>query len=212
MALSHDIQRVHDFFAPAAQADVKVAYKPRPEETALLVIDAQRMFCDPSLARGTRTTKKICQRIQSIAPAFRKAGIAVYAVYTGHKNQILIPPLHFYGFMPEKGDVLVPKNHNSAFQGSDLMKALKKNGHKNLLACGFNLRACVEETVTDGLANGFNICVLRDLSGNDKPNTKVENSKGAALRRMRAEGAVVATSADVLRLFKSKPRKPEHKK
>lgn len=178
-------------------------------KTALVVIDAQRLYGDPRLGRGTRATRTTSKRIQSASQAFRKAGLPVYAVYySPTREPVLPPPFHFYEFTPQRSDILVPKNASSAFEGSDIAKRLKRNGHSRILVCGFNLRACVEFTAIDAVLHGIDVCLLRDLCANDKPNLKIERDKRPALRRMKEAGIRITTAHAALKaIAKNKRRK-----
>ncbi|HTK84160.1 MAG TPA: isochorismatase family cysteine hydrolase, partial [Patescibacteria group bacterium] len=141
-------------------------------ELAVLVIDVQQEFCDPSHRerRGNRRTVKISDRIASMMPAFRAAGIPVYAIYFDSSKRLRVRDVDWYKFRPEAGDICVAKNADSAFDGSDIKKILERNGHKTLLACGFNRSACVGKTVVDASIEGFNVLLLSDLVGNDNNN------------------------------------------
>lgn len=165
------LRRVLDFFRPENLAKQTIRYE---GDTALLVIDVQKEFCaEPDLLdralfnmrRGNQETKDVSARIQSLVPEFRKAGIPVYAVYfdLGGKP-------HFYNFKPVRGDVVLSKNNDSAFDRTDLKEILAEHGRKNLLTCGFNLNACVYQTAMDAVKEGFNVSLLRDLCGNDAVN------------------------------------------
>lgn len=200
--LGEKFRTVRGYIRPArAAVQVQTPLPDTPEETALLVIDVQSNFCDPRHKRGTGKTHRVAGRIARLAPQFRAAGVRIYAVYyTPMPDGTMIDPFHFHQFTPDSGDVLVPKATDSVFAGSDIAATLRRNGHKNLLACGFNLRACVRDSVMDGLKRGFNICVLDDLTANDRANADgAKHDKIPARLELARHGARFAQSDSVLK-------------
>src|SRR5688500_16544059 len=109
-------------------------------DTVVLVIDVQKQFCDPK-TRGNKRTEKASERISAIIPAFREAGLPVYAVYFS-TERLKAHQIDFYKFKPDRQDILVAKNSESACRGSNIHEILKKNNIKTILACGFNINAC----------------------------------------------------------------------
>jgi nicotinamidase-related amidase len=142
----------------------------KPEETALLVIDVQKKFCEPWIMRGTEKTDAIAKKIARLAPAFRKAGIKIYALRVdGGSSQLESPDAYdFHHFSPNAEDTVITKPGSSGFDKTDLKEILIQSGKKNVLVCGFNLTACVYSTAADGGALGFKVSVILDLSGNDR--------------------------------------------
>lgn len=203
------LEKVLTFMRPESLAQQTLKYT---GEVALLVIDVQDEFCDPSWdrgtidfqdpfcepnrCRGTKDTKKIATRIQSAIPPFRAAGIPVYAIYSSPDKKKDIADIGFYKFIPAAHDVLVRKNRNSAFDGSNIEDILKKDQRKLLLACGFNLNACVQETLMDARRVGFEVCLLRDLTGNDVINNP--DHTPVHLKAMRERGVTIENSDTVL--------------
>ena len=197
--LRQQLDKVFTFFKPENLAAQTIKYE---GEVALLVIDVQKEYCDPQGSRGTAETAEISKRIQSLAPEFRKAGIPVYAVYFSRKEKKDASEIDFYEFTPQPDDVLVAKNRNSAFEGSNIKELLEKDKKKLLLICGFNLNACVRSTVLDARKAGFEVCLLRDLTGNDNNNS----SRWAEdhLADMRDKGVTIEQSEKVLELVHAK--------
>ncbi len=175
--------------------------KLNPKETAFLVIDVQKKFCDPKGEQGTKRTEEIATRIQSIAPAFRHAGLPVFAIYFSNFDFDPKPSLEdagFYKFKPAKKDKIVPKVMTDAFTSSDIIEQLEKAKIKNLIVSGFNTRACVYATVCSALAYAFNVIVLDDLTGSGK---KTERYRDARVHKhlMKNKGAQIRRSASVLK-------------
>ncbi len=164
---------------------------------ALLVIDVQREFCDPRHPerRGNAETVRISNRIAMTVPKFRSAGIPVYAIY--YDETLLLEPhqVDWFKFRPAPGDILVPKNRNSAFEGSPIKEILEKNGYRTLLTCGFNRSSCVYATARDARKAGFDVLLLSDLTGNDNTPHSLARLDFKYLAR---KGAAIADSATVL--------------
>lgn len=136
-----------------------------PARCALLVIDVQKVFCDanPSDAQvyGTRETESCAQAIASIAPVFREAGAQIYAIH--HEQDGL--QLDFHHFEPDRTrDICVAKDTMSAFRSSNIKKLLNENGQDYLLACGFYLSACVQNTAIDAKKHNYHATLLADLT------------------------------------------------
>lgn len=162
------LKKTFAFFAPANIARTNIRYSPVAGDTALLLIDVQKEFCDPKGRRGTAETREICERIQRLTPAFRNAGVPAYSVYMA-----FIPVLNragYYLYRPEKDDVQIRKSTDSAFASSKIDRILKADGRRHLLVCGFNLNACVYKTVVDACNAGYRVVILEDLTGNDRLN------------------------------------------
>lgn len=112
-----------------------------------------------------------------------------------------ISEIDFYNFIPESDDVLIPKSANSAFKEHHVENSLKDNKRKLLLTCGFNLNACVKSTVIDARERGFNVCLLRDLTGNG--NDDDSSDKATHLEEIEQEGVMVKQSREVLEHFRA---------
>ena len=192
------LEKVINFFHPDHLSSLLLKYEGK---AALLVIDVQKEFCDPKGRRGNRTTAKVSRRIQSLTPEFRKAGIPVYAVYFSYKKRQKAADIDFYEFTPHPDDTLIRKDRDSAFKGSKIKEILKKDKKNLLLTCGFNLNACVRDTVIDANKEGFDVCLLSDLTGND--NTNDAHTKMEMLRELRKKGISVAKSGNVLKKLPS---------
>jgi len=203
MSLIQQLKRVAEFLSPSLLAKTDLHYSPADGDIelastsnlALLVIDVQKEFCDPHGERGNKQTAEVSRRIGSLVPEFRKAGIPVYMVYFSYDEK-KANEIDFYEVTPDKDDILVAKNRDSAFKGSNIETLLQKAGHRKLLTCGFNLNACVYSTVLDARSNGFQVTLLRDLVGNDKRNDNRYTS--GCVREMREKGIEFTRSREVL--------------
>lgn len=165
---------------------------------ALLVVDLQSGFCDSEYF-GSRETELAAERTASLLPHFRRAGIPVYLIHFGQENGYP----GFYKIEPMPSDIIVSKNHESAFQGSDIDRQLRGNGHNILLVCGVYRECCIENTVCDALGKNYDVYLLSDLTGDIQPCKPAETE----LSFLRSKGAIITTSDDILRTI-SKVRWP----
>lgn len=189
------LKSVFDFLHPATLSRTPITLDPSKGDLALLLIDVQKEFADPAQERGNHETRQVSRRINSLIPAFRAAGLPAYVVYFDEDNR-KPEDIDFYLFRPSAGDKLIAKDDDSAFRGSDIKSILRRDKRKTLLACGFNLNACVYKTVMDARSNGFNVVLLRDLTGNDKENDNSDTDE--RLKRMQKKGVKVMNSLDLL--------------
>ncbi len=190
------LAKAREFFTPASLEKTPIKYEPQPGELALLVIDVQEEFCDPKQGRGNSETTEVSKRIKSLIPEFRKAGVPTYVIYFSYQEK-KPHEIDFYMFSPDKQDVLIAKNADSAFEGSDIRKVLDEHKRTTLLACGFNLNACVYSTVMDARRNGFDVCVMRDLTGNDNCNDRTTTEEKVS--KMKKEGITFSDSETILK-------------
>ena len=189
------LKNVFDFFRPEVQANTKVSLDPAKGDVALLVIDVQKEYADPAQGRGNRETRQVTRRINSLIPAFRAAGLPAYVVYFSDYEK-KPEEIDFYIFRPNPEDKLIAKDEDSAFRGSDIKKILKGDKRKTLLTCGFNLNACVFKTVMDARDNGFEVVLLRDLTGNDNDNDRTKTDE--QIEKMKKRGVKFVNSIDLL--------------
>jgi len=195
--LAQRVAETHAFFDPKNLADLILQYN---GEVALLVIDVQKQFCDPDdwMGNGSEETVQVSERVKDLTPAFRKAGIPVYAVHFG-KPEKDASAIDFYKFIPEPGDTLVAKNMRSAFLGGNIREILDRDHRKLLLTCGVYLNQCVRETVEDAVDQGFDVCLLRDMTGDYKGDADNTDQNLTAMTR---KGIAVLQSGQVLEALK----------
>lgn len=168
----------------------------RVDDVALLLIDVQKGFADPNGARGTDSTDMIAQRIASIIPEFRRAGIPIYVVAMKEEKVTHPSVADFYRFTPDSTrDVMLTKTTDSPFASGKTAARLKQDGRKLLLVAGFNASACLRDAVEDALRAGYDVCILSDLIGNDKLQT---TSVADALSVMSDQGALIKSAQTVL--------------
>lgn len=125
-------------------------------DTALLLIDVQKgvHVLDHWGGPTGRMNNPGCEdRLRALLDAFRAAGRQV--AFTRHDSREPDSPLKFSlptgdqldGLDPAPGDIVVEKNVNSGFIGTDLDARLKAAGIRRLVVAGYFTNFCVETTV-----------------------------------------------------------------
>lgn len=188
------IQTLADFFG-TGKIDFSLA---NPGDFVHVMIDVQREFCDPGYgSRGTGETDRIAGHIADVAAAFRSACVPTYMVYFSYSENIGPETAGggFHRVRPVSGDILVGKWDDSAFASSDIKKIFQRNAVKGLIVSGFNLNACVRETVTDACDEGYAVIVMEDCVGNDGWNC---GDRYERIKEMESKGAKFMPSGTVL--------------
>ena len=126
------------------------------KETGLLLIDVQQgvnvleHWGGPT---GRRNNPGCDDEIGSLIKAFRREGLKLF--YTQHDSREAASPLKLSlptgewlpGLEPAEGDVVVRKDVNSAFVGTDMELRLRQHGVSRLVVCGYFTNFCVETSV-----------------------------------------------------------------
>lgn len=161
-------------------------------DTALLVIDVQDEFCNPIREKGTRFTHNTAQRIANMIEEFRAEGVRIYSFYYRLPHEKGIDP---YLYEPQGKDMVFRKTCDSAFQGTSIERLMNDANVKTVITCGFNLSACVYETVLDARKCKFDTIVVSDLVADGQG---VERTSVTAVREMKKEGAKFEYSKHIL--------------
>lgn len=184
----------------------------KPSSFAHVVIDVQRVFCDPNLSPGGRHppfgtphTVEIASKIATIMPHFRAANIntcvVIYAAHEGYEGEL-------YKVKSEDSDIIIRKLGDAALWGrdsipegwrepgmDDIHDELQKRNIKNLLVSGFNASACLSSNVYCALKKKYKVALLEDCIGENKGN---ENYIPQYIEQMVQIGAHVTTSNKAL--------------
>lgn len=154
-------------------------------DTALLIIDVQDIFCNPARPAGTDRTATIAGKIADTVQQFRDAGVAIYALFLRNASQPGIDP---YLYIPADSDTVIRKTGESAFEATGIEKVLKDAGVKKIVTCGMYLSACVAATAQDALERGFETTVAGDLVADGdlgfrfSPRPIIHNMKSKGIR------------------------------
>jgi nicotinamidase-related amidase len=136
--------------------------------TALILIDVQKGFDDPSWGRRNNPGAEAV--IARLLGVWREAGRPLYHVQ--HLSRRAGSPLHPSGpgvaikdeVKPLPGETVIQKNVNSAFIGTDLEERLRRAGIKTLVLTGFCTDHCVSTTTRMAANLGFTAIVPADAA------------------------------------------------
>ncbi len=172
----------------AAMAAVDAYYKERGifqarfgfgRRPALVVIDMAYGWTDPAYAGGSARLDAALAAIARLLPASRGRGVPVFyttAVYIDGPQPIKSAADFSPNFRrwdrracaidervrPESGEVVLAKEHASAFAGTPLIGHLVARQVDTLLIAGCSTSACVRATATDAKSLGLRPIVIRE--------------------------------------------------
>jgi nicotinamidase/pyrazinamidase len=194
---------------------------------ALIVVDIQRDFC-PGGALPVTDGDKIIPTVNDLVRAFEEASLPVFFTRDWHpKNHMsfkayggLWPPhcirntpganFHPSLTVPREAEVIdkgMPQAEDaySGFQGTDLAQRLHSLHVGQIYVAGLATDYCVKNTVVDGVAKGFETCVITDcVKGvNLKP-----TDSAVALKSMLSQGATQTTSGRLLKSLSTRAAAP----
>ena len=183
-----------------------------PHRTAVLVVDVQPLFTEdivppadqvlPALkrflaaARGTHVLRVFIRFMRAAVPTER--WMAVWQEQLGADVMELVAPdspmvAYSPGFEPEAGDLVVTKDHYSAFQGTSLADQLRSRGIETVIVAGLTTAVCVSSTARDAFQHDFHTVTLSDCCAEDN---LVEHE--AALQTLGRVFGRVCSSDDVV--------------
>lgn len=132
--------------------------------TALLVIDMQQALC--SGAEAAHDIARVSDNVNALGQRARAAGLLVVLV---QHEEAEGPMQHGSagwaladGLLTDAADVRVRKTTPNAFHGTDLQRLLQERGVKRLVVCGLQTEFCVDTTVRQALALGYDVVLAAD--------------------------------------------------
>jgi nicotinamidase-related amidase len=139
-----------------------------PAEPALVVVDVQQAFDDPSW--GTRNNPRCEENIAALIEHWRAHGRPL--VFVRHDSDepgsTLAPgsPGHaFKDLVTGEPDLLVAKSVNSSFHGEpDLQAWLDGQGIRTIYVCGITTNHCCETTARVGGNLGYDVRFVLDAT------------------------------------------------
>ena len=140
-------------------------------ETALLLIDVQvgvDVLTHWGGPTGRRNNPDAEDKMSQLLTAWRQAKLQV--AFTRHDSRESASPLKFSlptgaqkpGFEPVKGEIVVEKDVNSGFIGTDLEIQLRRANIARLAIVGFFTNFCVETTTRMAGNLGFDTYLVED--------------------------------------------------
>ncbi|OKK23030.1 isochorismatase [Streptomyces sp. CB00455] len=189
--------------------------------SALLVIDVQRGFDDPSFW-GPRNNPAAEDNIAALMDAWRASGRPVVLVrHASRPGSVLAPdhPGHAFKDLVEERryeSLLITKTVNSAFYGTpDLAEWLTAGGIGQVVPVGIQTNMCVETTARMAGNLGYDVLVpldathTFDLAGPQGPGLTADELATATAVNLAGGGfARVVTTAEVLAAVQSAPAAP----
>ena len=181
---------------------------PTLANAALIVIDVQQGFLDPRW--GRRNNPQAERHIAALLAAWRKAGRPLFHVQHGSRSAdgAFFPGTPGHAFKPEAtplaGEMIVPKDVNSAFIGTDLEARLRAAGIATVVLCGLTTDHCVSTTARMAGNFGFHTflvedaCATHERTGPDGTWFSAEQMHATAVASLHGEFACVTTTADIL--------------
>lgn len=181
---------------------------PIPANAALIVIDVQQAFNDPSW--GRRNNPQAEANIAALLAAWRQSGRPLFHIYHASTEpaSLLRPERAGFAVKPEAaplpGEPVIVKQVNSAFIGTDLEQRLRAAGIGNLVMVGLTTDHCVSTSTRMAGNLGFTTSIVSDAtatferSGPDGRHYSAEQMHDTALASLNGEFAAVVTTAQTL--------------
>ncbi len=164
--------------------------RPTDSRSCLLIIDVQEFYF-PGGAMPLDAPEAAALNCKKLLDKFRGENRLV--VHVGHNTS---KGVSFHADVsPQEGEKVIMKNEVNAFEGTDLLDYLRKNGVRRLVICGMQTHMCVEAAVRAAHDLGFecvlvhDACAARDVKFGDKTigAADVHHSTLATLDRNYAE-------------------------
>jgi nicotinamidase-related amidase len=138
-----------------------------PSSTALLVIDVQQGLFKKS--HPIHKAEALLSNIQALIERAHQSGIPV--IYVQHESDKVLPKgsddwqLH-PSLHPQQNELIIFKQHGSAFEQTCLGDELHKLGVTHLVICGLVTHGCVKAACQDALKQGYQVTLVSDAHSN----------------------------------------------
>ena len=185
-------------------------------DTALLLVDVQKgvdvvqHWGGPTGRRNNPDAESYMLRLLA---AFRQHDLTI--AYTRHDSREAASPLKFSlptgaqkeGFEVQPTDIVVEKDVNSGFIGTDLEIQLRRKGIKRLVIVGFFTNMCIETTTRMAGNLGFDTylvpdcCATTNRIGLDGADYDAELVHDMTVANLHGEFCTAITPGDVLALL-----------
>lgn len=153
-------------------------FKPEIREMALLVVDMQHYFLDPSehafipsseaVMPNIKTLMKLCHRLKVPVILTRHINSEEDAGMMGIRWKELIKKddhrSEIHEDLLEIGGEILEKSQFDAFYKTDLENRLKEKGIKQLIICGVMTNLCCETTARSAFVRGFEVVMPVDAT------------------------------------------------
>nr|WP_260524810.1 isochorismatase family cysteine hydrolase [Pseudomonas sp. MWU16-30317] len=201
-----------------------VKWKVNPRRTAVIVVDMQKVFCEPAGALYVKNTARIIAPIQALLAAAREQGLTV--IYLRHivrgdgadtgRMRDLYPNVDeilargdpdvevIDALKPAPADIIVDKLFYSGFHNTDLDTILRARDIDTLVVCGTVTNVCCETTIRDGVHREYKMIALSDANAAmDYPDLgfgaiSADEIQRLSLTTIAYEFGEVTTTADII--------------
>ena len=195
-----------------------------PQETALLVVDMQKFYLEPTSTNFCPAALDIITNINALAMAFRDFGAPVIWLRNIVGNKDIKSWSSFYDRLTQKNlsyrreklakdgdgfqlfegmdvrssDRKINKTRFSAFarDASNIEKVLGEYGTHVLVVCGIVTNVCVESTVRDAMMLNYEVLVAEDACASSN-----ERAHEASINNMYTHFADVTLTSNIKRLL-----------
>ncbi|ULJ62774.1 cysteine hydrolase family protein [Wielerella bovis] len=179
--------------------------------TALMLIDMQQGFDDVAYWGGGRNNPKAEENALQVLVKFRQENLLVIHVqHASTLAQSRLNPNHQgfafkKGFEPKNNEILITKNVNSAFIGTNLHELLQEHQIDTLFICGLTTDHCVSTSTRMAGNLGYQVYVFADATATfDKVGINGEKFDAelihqTALASLNGEFANVINSTEILK-------------
>jgi nicotinamidase-related amidase len=184
-----------------------------PQSTALIVIDVQQAFLDPSW--GERNNPEAESNVARLLAAWRDSGRPIRHIVhdSVEPNSLLRPDSPGNAIQvlaaPKPSEAVYRKHVNSAFIGTNLERDLRQDGIDTLVIVGLTTNHCVSTTARMAGNFGFRTFVVSDATASfarpalDGTRRPAEAVHSAALSDLHQEFATVVDTSEILKRVES---------
>jgi len=185
----------------------------KPKTSALLIIDMQQFFCNPSSHAYFKDSTKIIPNIQNLITVYRQQSLPIiftrYALLRTESpgsmgrwwNDVLYDDDEFSNVIaplqPLPNEFVIRKTQYSAFFKTNLDQMLKKLQVTNILITGVLTHLCCETTARDAFMRNYDVFFVTDATASDK-----QDLHDASLRTLSDGFTTLVTTNEVLAWIK----------
>jgi nicotinamidase-related amidase len=186
------------------------------QDTALLIIDAQigvNVLEHWGGSRGRRNNPGAEDHMRELLERWRSTRLPVF--YTRHDSReprsplkVALPTGAFIaGLEPRPREVVISKDVNGGFIGTNLEIHLRRSGVSRVVAAGFFTNMCVETTIRHGGNLGFDMylaedaCATTNRIGYDGVDYDPETVHALSVASMHGEFCTAIKTADAVSLL-----------
>lgn len=160
---------------------------------ALIIIEAQRQFCDPAFKKGSGTdaTDAACRHASTLMQDVRRAGRNPYFIQTLSGSREGSKP---HAIELRAGDIVITKKARSAFENTALDTHLRARNVDHLVIAGVNASFAVFATAHNAMEAGYRVTLVDEAIADGQVGTPI--SRDFSLWELGRQGARVVSMQD----------------